>query len=68
MSDPIHLHTGKLYKNSNLLLLIIPAILFFVVIGIHIFLLKDTKKLDIAKDSLNNTNVLGEEVKLDKSD
>ena len=68
MSYPIHLHTGKLYKNSNLLLLIIPAVLYFTVIGIYIFFLKDTKSSDMAKDNLIDTNVLGEEVKLDKSD
>jgi hypothetical protein len=33
---PVHIHKSKLYHNANIILLLIPALIFFLVITIYL--------------------------------
>ncbi len=55
---PIHLHTNRLNRGVNVLLLLIPSIIFIIVLAILLF----SRNSDIKEiASINEPSVLGEE-------
>lgn len=56
--EPIHLHTNRLNRGVNVLLLLIPSIIFIIVLAILLF----SKNSDIKEiASINEASVLGDE-------
>ena len=65
-TKPIHLHTNKLQSDVNILLLLIPGIIYILTLGLFLYgFQKRQEKRQVAQS--NETTVLGVEEKLDNS-
>ena len=65
-SKPIHLHTNRLQSDINILLLLIPGIIYILTLGLFIWgFQKRQEERQIAQTQ--ETSILGEEDKLDNS-
>jgi len=57
---PVHFHKSKLYSNSNIILLLLPALIFFLVITIYLTTIQVPAGRQ-ASTSTNSVEVLGSE-------
>ncbi len=58
MTDPLHIHSNRLSRDVNVLLLLIPSIIFILILALLMFSNKDNFQ-DIA--TVNEPTVLGKE-------
>ena len=63
MHDTVHLHKSRIYKDINVLLLLLPVIAFFFIIFAYYFV--SSAKMAIKQ---NGEKILGGNVTLDNSD
>lgn len=63
---PVHLHKSKVYDNSNIILLLIPALIFFLVITIYLTTIQ-TRNNQEKVTSTTKSDILGRE-RVDNSD
>lgn len=57
---PVHFHKSKVYDNSNIILLLVPALIFFIVITIYLTTIQiPNNPKSVA--STAKSDVLGEE-------
>ena len=63
MRDTVHLHKSRIYKDLNILLLLLPVIAFFLIIFAYYFV--SSAKMAIKQ---NGEKILGGNVTLDNSD
>jgi len=65
-NKPIHLHTNRLQSDINILLLLIPGIIYILTLGLFLWgFQKRQEKRQIA--GTHETTILGEEDNLDNS-
>jgi len=57
---PVHYHKSKVYDKSNIILLLIPALIFFLVITIYLTSIQ-TKTNQEWVTSTSKSDILGEE-------
>jgi len=59
-TTPVHIHKSKAFDNTNIILLLIPALIFFLVITIYTITFQ-TLNPSGSVASTTQTNVLGED-------
>ncbi len=62
---PVHLHNSNLSNNPNIILLLIPALVFFLILFVFFNLRRDDSRLVATQVNSQSTFVLGEEDQID---
>jgi hypothetical protein len=68
MSEYIHLHKNQDNSSSQLILLLIPPLVFILIVAIYLLGIKEFKSSQLATSSDSESSVLGEETNLTQSD